>query len=220
MKAGSSGRNQIGLRLQPAEAGLLRRRQAIRGSGYSLGYAYPNMAESSITTMARRSGRCSAIGKMLSTYSWSSAMKIAGAAIAHLIVDLRRCRGRIDAVDDGAERLRGEIADHPFLADVAHDGDTLAALKTEALQRARGHARPARHNRASAARDKCRNVLNGRRPNPGSRRARSHNRCGAVVRRKRSAIDRDGLAVIRRSCRVSPDSNSIAQSNSISGTRR
>ena len=81
--------------------------------------------------MARRSGSRSAIGRILSTYSWSSAMKIARAAVAHLVFDLGGRGGRIDAVDDGAERLRGEIADHPLFADVAHDGDALAARDAE-----------------------------------------------------------------------------------------
>ncbi len=65
-------------------------------------------------------------------------MKIAGAAVAHLVLDLGRCRGRIDAVDDGAERLRREIADHPLFADVAHDGDALAAHDADGLHGARG----------------------------------------------------------------------------------
>ena len=62
----------------------------------------------------------------------------AGAAVAHLVFDLSWRGGRIDAVGDGAERLRGEIADHPLFADIAHDGDALAARDAEVLQRARG----------------------------------------------------------------------------------
>ena len=57
-----------------------------------------------------------------------------GAAVAHLVLDLGRRRGRIDAVDDGTERLRGEIADHPLLADVAHDGDALALATPSAAK--------------------------------------------------------------------------------------
>ena len=60
-----------------------------------------------------------------------------GAAMAHLVLDLR-CRGSgIDAVNDCAERLRGEIADHPFFARIAHDGDAFASTEAEALQRTR-----------------------------------------------------------------------------------
>ena len=58
-------------------------------------------------------------------------MKIDGAAVAHLVFDFGRRGGRIDAVDDRAERLRREIADQPLLADVAHDGDALALVDTE-----------------------------------------------------------------------------------------
>ncbi len=64
------------------------------------------------------------------------------AAVAHLILDLRRGRRGIDAVDDGAERLRGEVADHPLLAGVAHDGDAVAggeAERGEGARRARDH---------------------------------------------------------------------------------
>ena len=61
-----------------------------------------------------------------------------GAAVAHLVLDLGRRGGRIDAVDDRAERLRREIADQPLLADIAHDGDTLASRETERRQRLRG----------------------------------------------------------------------------------
>ena len=62
----------------------------------------------------------------------------AGAAVPHLVFDLSWRGCRIDAVGDGAERLRGEIADHPLFADITHDGDALAARNAEALQRARG----------------------------------------------------------------------------------
>ena len=62
----------------------------------------------------------------------------ASAAVPHLVFDLGWRGCRIDAVGDGAERLRGEIADHPLFADIAHDGDALAARNAEALQRARG----------------------------------------------------------------------------------
>ena len=71
----------------------------------------------------------------------------AGAAIAHLILDLSRRCGRIDAVDDGAERLGGKIANHPFFANIAHDGDSFAAPDAERLQGARG----VRHQRGIVA---------------------------------------------------------------------
>ena len=61
-----------------------------------------------------------------------------GAAVAHLVFDLGCGRGRIDAVDDGAERLRREVADDPFLAGIAHDGDALAAHEPEGGEGARG----------------------------------------------------------------------------------
>ena len=54
-----------------------------------------------------------------------------GAAVAHLIFDFGGGGGRIDAVDDRAERLRRQIADHPFLAALTHDGDALARLQAE-----------------------------------------------------------------------------------------
>jgi hypothetical protein len=60
-----------------------------------------------------------------------------GAAVAHLVGQLGSRRGRIDAVDDGAERLRRLVADHPFLASVAHDGDAIATGEAERLERAR-----------------------------------------------------------------------------------
>ena len=62
------------------------------------------------------------------------------AAVAHLVFDLGDRGGRIDAVDDGAERLRGEVADHPLLAGVAHDGDALALAQPEPLQAERATA--------------------------------------------------------------------------------
>ena len=128
----------------------------------------------------------------------------AGAAVAHLVLDLGRRRGRIDAVDDGAERLRGEVADHPLFADVAHDGDALAAFDAERLQRARRMRAPARRSRASAARDRCRNAWSGRRPNPASLRARSHSRCGAVVRRSlsRSTVQTRSSCALSRAASV------------------
>ena len=45
-----------------------------------------------------------------------------GAAVAHLVFDLGSRSGRIDAVDDGAERLRREVAYHPVFAGIPHDG--------------------------------------------------------------------------------------------------
>ena len=66
------------------------------------------------------------------------------AAVAHLVLDLLGRGGRIDAVDDGAERLGGLVADQPLLAGVGHDGDALAgpqALRRQCLGGARHHAR-------------------------------------------------------------------------------
>ena len=60
-----------------------------------------------------------------------------GAAVAHLVLDFRCRGGGIDAVDDGAERLRGEIGDHPLLCRIAHDGDALARRHAEAREGAR-----------------------------------------------------------------------------------
>jgi hypothetical protein len=59
-----------------------------------------------------------------------------GAAVAHLVLEFRCRRGRVDAVDDGAERLRRKVADHPFLAGVAHDRHPVAAAKSERGKRA------------------------------------------------------------------------------------
>ena len=67
-----------------------------------------------------------------------------GAAVAHLVLDLGCRRGRIDAVDDGAERLRRQVADQPLLAGIAHDGDALAAREAqfrEGPRRARNQRR-------------------------------------------------------------------------------
>ena len=61
-----------------------------------------------------------------------------GAAVAHLIFDFGGGGGRIDAVDDRAERLRRQIADHPFLAALTHDGDALARLQAELGKRLGG----------------------------------------------------------------------------------
>ena len=63
--------------------------------------------------------------------------KQTAAAVAHLIIDFRMRGGGINAVSDGTERLRGEIADHPFFANVAHDDDAFASLDAKTLQRAR-----------------------------------------------------------------------------------
>src|SRR5262249_13985567 len=60
-----------------------------------------------------------------------------GAAVTHLIFDFGWGGGRIDAIDDGPERLRGEIADHPFLAGVPHDSDSVAALNSDGCKCAR-----------------------------------------------------------------------------------
>ena len=67
-----------------------------------------------------------------------------GAAITHLVVDFRRRRGRVDAVDNSPERLRREVADHPFFTDIAHDRDAVAAFDAEPLQGAGG----VRHQRS------------------------------------------------------------------------
>ena len=74
-------------------------------------------------------------------------MKIDGAAIAHQEFDFGHRGGRIDAVDDGAERLRRHVADHPFLAGIAHDGDAVAlagraSAKARAARAPRGVAAP------------------------------------------------------------------------------
>ena len=79
----------------------------------------------------RSCGKPSAKVRILSTYSWFFGDEHHGAAVAHLILDLRRRRGRIDAVDDGAERLRREVADHPLLAGITHDGDAIAAREPQ-----------------------------------------------------------------------------------------
>jgi hypothetical protein len=60
-----------------------------------------------------------------------------GAAIPHLIFDFGCGGGRIDAIDDGPERLRCEITDHPFLAAVPHDGDSVTLLNSEGCEGAR-----------------------------------------------------------------------------------
>ena len=52
------------------------------------------------------------------------------AAVAHLVFDLFGRGRRIDAVDDGAERLRGLVADQPLLAHVGHDGDAVAGCES------------------------------------------------------------------------------------------
>ncbi len=107
-----------------------------------------------------------------------------GAAVAHLVLDLRGRCGGIDAVDDGPERLRCEIADHPFLAGIAHDGDTLAAGEPDARQTRAPCARPASRSRASCVRGKGRGAWNGTPPNPAScaraRTATAVRTCGAT----------------------------------------
>ena len=57
-----------------------------------------------------------------------------GAAVTHLIFDLGGRRRRIDAVDDGAQRLRRQIAYHPVFAGIAHDRDAVAAREAERRQ--------------------------------------------------------------------------------------
>ena len=61
-----------------------------------------------------------------------------GAGVPQLILDLARRGGRIDAVGDGAERLRAEVGQHPLLAGIPHDGDAVAPRHAEPLQ-AGGH---------------------------------------------------------------------------------
>ena len=100
--------------------------------------------------MARKSGSRSAMRQDLVDVFLVLGDEDRGAAVAHLVLDLGGRGGRIDAVDDRAERLRGEIADHPFLADVAHDGDALAALDSPSVCKALARcARQARRSRAS-----------------------------------------------------------------------
>ncbi len=60
------------------------------------------------------------------------------AAITQLIFDLRCGRGRINTVDDRAQRLRCQIADHPLFASVPHDGDAFAFRQADAGKRLRG----------------------------------------------------------------------------------
>ena len=60
------------------------------------------------------------------------------AAVAQLIFDLRGGRGRINTVDDRAQRLRCQIADHPLFASVPHDGDAFAFRQPDAGKRLRG----------------------------------------------------------------------------------
>ena len=69
------------------------------------------------------------------------------AAVAQLILCLRGRCGRIDAVDDAAQRLRREVADQPLLAGIAHDGDALTAGKAHP---GKGARRP-RHQRGIVA---------------------------------------------------------------------
>ena len=57
-----------------------------------------------------------------------------GAAVTHLIFDLGGRRGRVDAVDDGAQRLRRQIAYHPVFAGIAHDRDAVAAYDAKRRQ--------------------------------------------------------------------------------------
>ena len=62
------------------------------------------------------------------------------AAVAHLVLDLLGRGGRIDAVHDRAERLRGKVGDQPFLAGIRHDGDAITgrhAQRRQAFGRAR-----------------------------------------------------------------------------------
>ena len=107
-----------------------------------MSWAKANSAVSSITTMRRRAGsrvdeRQDAVDVLLVLGDEQH-----GAAVAHLVLDLLGRGRRIDAVDDGAERLGGEIADQPFLAGVRHDGDALAgpeAQRREGLGGARHH---------------------------------------------------------------------------------
>ena len=69
------------------------------------------------------------------------------AAVTQLVLHLGGRCGRIDAVDDGAQRLGCEVADQPLLAGVAHDGDALATGKAEFGK----GARRARHQRGIIA---------------------------------------------------------------------
>jgi hypothetical protein len=62
----------------------------------------------------------------------------------HLVGDLGSRGGRIDAVDDGAERLRRQIAHQPLFARVTHDGDPIARRHAESIERPRGARHQAR----------------------------------------------------------------------------
>ena len=144
--------------------------------------------------MIRRSaGSRSASGRMRSTYSWSSAMN--STAPPSRIWYSTSCGrgGRIDAVDDGAERLRGLIADQPLLAGVGHDGDALARaqpLRRQRLRRARHHLGVVAPRPFAVDAE----LLGAEGDAVGLCRARSSSRAGAVVRRSSSA-DRSLAAV-------------------------
>src|SRR4029079_1352123 len=137
----------------------------------------------------------------------------AGAAVPHLVLDLGRRSGRINSIGDGAERLRGEIADHPFFADVAHDGDALATDDAEVLQRA-CRMRDQRRVVAPAALAINAEVL-------GTEGDRIRHRSRPLAQQMRSggaaqpvAIDRNGHRALFP--RFGSTRNSIALSNSIS----
>ena len=126
-------------------------------------------------------------------------MKIDGAAVAHLVFDLGRRGGRIDAVDDRAERLRGEIADQPLLADVAHDGDALAARETERRERLARSRDDEQRIVAPGALAIDAEMLGAECDvGSGARRARSHSSAGAVVRRNASRLTAPVPAIMSR----------------------
>ena len=85
-----------------------------------------------------------------------------GATVAHLIFHFGRRGGRINAVDDGAKGLRGEIADRPFLICLAHDGDAFAAAQAKRGKCLAPCVRPVRRSRAMSVPDRHRDVWNGK----------------------------------------------------------
>ncbi len=88
-----------------------------------------------------------------------------GAAVTHLILDLGGGSSGIDPIDDGAERLRGEVADHPLLAGISHDGDALSGREPQrdkCARRARDHGGVVA---PAALRDRGRDAWSGMRRN-------------------------------------------------------
>ena len=154
MKAGCSGFTSATLRLQP---GQIRIAPALATSRKVMSFVVREREQRRLVHHHDVAQRRQPIGQRQDLVD---VLLVLGdehdrAAVAHLVFDLLGRGGRINAVDHGAERLGGQVADQPLLAGIRHDGDAIAGLQARAAS-PWPRAPPARRIRPTSARDRCR----------------------------------------------------------------